>query len=385
MKIAVIGIAQTAYDEFWDKDIYDLLSQSQLDALSNAGISSSDVDAIFTGNMCAGSFGGQRHLGAVAAEILNVNVPSMRVEGACASGALAISSGIAAIQSGQAEVVVVNGVEKMSDVNIEQATTALMGAGFLDQELFAGASFPGLFALISRLYMNKFGVTREQLAHVSVKSHKNGMLNPHAFLRKAITVDDVLKASMVADPLSLFDCSPMCDGAASLVLSTPEFAKKKGLSSIYIVASATAMDCVGLGNRSDLTSFDANKQAAQKAYKMAGITSEDIDVIELHDAFSMSEIIALEDLGFFEKGTAVFATVDGKTEINSMISVNPSGGLKAKGHPVGATGVGQAVEIVKQLRGDCGDYQIKDARIGLAHNMGGAGTTVVVHIFSREG
>ena len=383
MKIAVIGVAQTKFGEHWDKNIQDLLAQAQFNALADAGISPQDVDQIFTGNMCGESLSGQLHLGAIAADILGIHVPSARIEGACASGSLALRAGAMAIMSGMAEVVLVNGVEKLSDVSSNEIATAFMGASVHEVEHFVGATFPGIMALIARVYMDKFSLTREHLAHVSVKNHKNGALNFDAHLRKEITLEEVLNASMVADPLSLMDCAPISDGAASVVLATPEFAQRRGLTSVSLIASAEAVDTVNIAARESLLEFKSARLAAQKAYAMAGIKSSDVDVVELHDAFSIAEIMLLEDLGFYEKGRAAAAIVVGETALNAKLSVNPSGGLKAKGHPVGATGVAQVVEMVRQLRGQCGKRQVLNAAIGMTHNMGGAGTTSVVHIFTK--
>ena len=380
MKIAVIGIAQTKFGELWDKSLYDLLAQAQLQALADAGIEPEAIDQIFTGNMCAELLSGQAHLGAIAADILGINVPSVRIEGACASGGLALRAGITALVSGTAEVVLVNGVEKLTDASSNNVATALMGASVQEIEQSVGASFPGLFALITRIYMHQFGLTRSHLAQVSVKNHKNGVLNPLAHFRKEVSLEEVLQSPMIADPLSLLDCSPISDGAASILLSTPEFAQKRGLSPIFIIASAEALDSVSLSNRRSLVAFKATQDAAQKAYAMAALTPEEIDLVELHDAFTMAEIMSLEDLGFYEKGQAAHVLAAGSTRL----MVNPSGGLKARGHPVGATGVAQAVEVVRQLRGQCGPRQVHNAQIGMTHNMGGAGTCAVVHLFSKE-
>ncbi len=372
MKIAVIGASCTKFGELWDKSLQDLLAESQIKALQDAKIKPEQIDAIFTGNMCAGIFSGQLHLGAMATEILNINCPSNVIEGACASGGLALRAGIMTIKSGQAQVVLVNGVEKMTDLDPQQITTGLMAAANIEQELFAGATFPGLNALIARAYMHKLGLTRKQLAQVSINNHKNAILNPLAHFQKEITIQTVLNSQIIADPLTVFDCAPISDGAASLILSTPEFAKKHFKKSpekiIYITGSGQATDTLSLSKRESLIEFKANQIAAKKAYEIASIIPNDVDVAELHDAFTITQIISMHDLGF-EK---------------TKPCVNPSGGLKAKGHPVGATGISQAYEIVMQLRNECGPRQVKNAKIGLTQNMGGCGSTSVVHIFSRE-
>jgi len=388
MKIAVLGAAQTKFGELWDKSLGDLLAESQLAALADAGIKPTQIDAIFTGNMCSGLFENQLNIGGLASEILNINVESTVVEGACASGGLALRAGIAAIESGAAKIVLVNGVEKMTDVACEGGlgefvASGLMAAASQETEYFHGATFPALNAMLARLYMSTYGLTREQLACVSVQNHAHGFLNPHAHLRRKITVDHVINAQMIADPLTMLDCSPVSDGAASLVLCSEQIVKKfsqKPVSTkpVFIIGSGQASDSLQLCARDDLLSWKATQLAAKQAYEQAGVGPNDIDIAEVHDGFSIVQILALEDLGFFERGTAGKAMADGKA-----MFVNPSGGLKSKGHPVGATGVGQAVEVVNKLRGNCDERQVRDAQVGLTQNAGGCGTTVVVHIFKR--
>ena len=388
MKISVLGVGCTKFAELWDKGLHDLIAQAQFEALDDAAISPAQIDAIFVGNMLAQQFNGQAHLGAIAAQQLGINVPSVRVENACASGSSALVCGVQAVLSGGADVVMVIGVEKMSDVAISQATSALMGAGDYQSEHFAGATFPGLFAMVTRLYMQKYKLTSQklsqELAAVSIKNHNNAVLNPLAQFNKKITLEDYLKSPVVADPLRLLDCAPISDGAAAIIISSYDFAKKYKKNGINVIASAQATDTLDLASREEITSFKATKIAGEKAFEMAGITHRDINVAEVHDAFSMAEIIALEDLGFFEKGKAGFETAMGRTQINGDLPVNISGGLKAKGHPVGASGISQVTEVVNQLLGRCGQRQVKNARYGLTHNIGGIGTTAVVHIFERE-
>ena len=380
MKIAVLGVGCTKFGELWDKSLLDLLGQSQLLALNDSNILPSQIDAIFTGNMCADSLVGQQNLGVAASNLLNLSVPSVRVEAACASGAAALSAGINALMSGQAEVVLVNGVEKMTDASIADITKSLMTAAAGELEAFVGATFPALSALIARAYICEFGVERKHLAAISVKNHFNGSLNPIAHIQKKIDLKTVLNAPMVADPLSLLDCSPMSDGAASIVLATENFAKKHfGKKSkfhpVFITASASATDTLALADRESLIECKATRLAAQKAFKQANITHKNVDVLEVHDAFTVAEMIALEDLGFCKKGQA--------KNLDGSLNVNPSGGLKSRGHPVGATGIAQVVEIVQQLQGRCGERQVKHAKIGLCHNMGGIGSNVFVHILRQ--
>ena len=389
MRIAVIGVSCSKFGELWDKSLQDLLAQSQLKAVADARICPSQIDAIFTGNMCSGIFSGQLNLGAMAAQILNVNCPSSTVEGACASGGHAIRAGINAIESGLAQVVLVNGVEKMTDLDSSQIATGLMGAASEEQEHFVGATFPSLNALIAKAYMHEFGLTRNQLASVSVKNHKHGKLNELAHFQCQIGVQDVVNSQLVADPLTIFDCPPISDGAASIILCTQEFAKKhmqknNKLKPVYIIGTGQATDTLSLSQRESLTEFKATQIAAKKAYEVADVCPKDINFAEIHDGFTITEIISLEDLGFFKKGSAGKATEEGLTSFGGKIIINPSGGLKSKGHPVGATGVSQAYEVVMQLRGESKLRQVENAQIGLTHNMGGCASSVVVNIFSKE-
>ncbi|MDP6670716.1 MAG: thiolase domain-containing protein, partial [archaeon] len=300
------------------------------------------------------------------------------------SGGVALRTGFLSVASGAYDVVAVGGIEKMTEVSTEEAAIALGGAGDQETELFHGASFPALYALMARKHMEKFGTTEEQLAAAAVKNHKNAMGNPNAQFHREITIDDVMNSGMVASPLKLLDCSPITDGAAALILCETEKAKKLGIDdAIEIVGSAQASDSLALTGRKSLTEMMATKKAAELAYKQAGVSEKDIDFAEVHDCFTIAEILAIEGLGFFNKGEGGKATEEGKTALNADISINPSGGLKAKGHPVGATGVAQAVEACMQLNGRAEGRQVKDAKIGLTHNVGGSGATAVVHIYRR--
>ena len=353
--IYVVGIGQTKFGELWSESLSDLLATSQLAAIDSAQISPTEIDAIFTGTMCASLFCNQSNVGSLASEILGVTCPSTVIEGACASGGLALRAGVLAILSGQAETVLINGVEKMTDTNVYDIAGGLASAAH-PWEQKQGVTFPALNALITRMYMEKFGLTREELAEVSVNNHKNGFSNPYAHLRKKITIDDVINAPMVADPLTLLDCSPVSDGAASIILSSRRLSKK--ISDVTLIGSGQANDTLLLSERDDLLSWKSTKEAAAMAYKMAGVLPDDINVVELHDGFSITQVLALKDLSLSDK----------------KLLVNPSGGLKSRGHPVGATGVVQAVEIVKNL-------DVKN--VGLAHNVGGCGAVCTVHIFQK--
>ncbi len=384
MKIAILGAATTKFGELWSLSPRDLAREAVGGALSESGLSPHKIQAVFVGNMLSSSLGGQDHLGAFFAEELKLNVSAMKIEGACASGGLAIHAGVMAIMSGLYETVLVLGVEKMTDHKPEEVAQALMGAGS-DMEREAGATFPALYALMARSHMDKYGTTPEDLAAVAVKNHYHASLNSHAQFRNPITTQQMLESSMIAKPLKLLDCSPITDGAAAVILSNNKEQITKNKNTVNIIASTVATDSLGLAEREDLTSLKATKEAAKNAYKMAGVQSKDIDVAEVHDCFTIAEILAMEDLGFFKKGEAGKAIREGKTSLGSgRPVVNTSGGLKASGHPVGATGVKQVVEIYNQLKGTAGKKQVEEAKIGLTHNVGGSGATAVIHILKLD-
>ncbi len=382
MKVAVLGAQTTKFGELWNSSPRSLLKEAVDGALSESGLKISDIDAIFVGNMLSGILGGQEHLGAFVSEELGVAIPSFKIEGACASGGLAIHQAVLSIVSSYYKKVLVVGIEKMTDHKPEETTSALMGAGS-DEERASGATFPSLYALIARAHMEKYGTTEEQMAAVSVKNHYHASLNGKAQFTFPITIEQVLNSPCIASPLKLLDCSPVSDGAAAVVLSSESFAlqnKKQYIKPIWITASQTATDTLGLSQRESLTSLKAVVSSSQKAYKQADVKPIDIDVAEVHDCFSIAEIIAMEDLGFFQKGQAAKNIFSGKTRLGGELVINTSGGLKASGHPVGATGVKQIVEITHQLQGRAGRKQVKGAKIGLTHNVGGSGATAVIHI-----
>jgi acetyl-CoA C-acetyltransferase len=383
MRVALIGVGLTKFGEHWDTSFSRLFVEAGARAIEDAGIDGGDIDAIFVGNMSGGRFIDQEHISALIADHAGLNpVPSTRVEAACASGGLALRSAIMAILSGMHDVVVAGGVEKMTDVLTERTTQTLATAADQEWEAFLGMTFPGLYALIARRHMYEFGTTREQLAMVSVKNHGNAIHNPYAQFHRRITVEDVLNSAVVADPLRLLDCSPITDGAACVVLASEEKAKDFTDSPVYITGSGQASTTISLHDRERMTVIDSTINAGREAYRRAGIEARDVQVAEVHDAFTIGEILAIEGLGFVELGKGGPATEEGLTQIGGKIPVNTSGGLKAKGHPVGATGIAQAVEIALQLRGEAGRRQV-DADIGLTHNVGGSGGTAVVHILEK--
>lgn len=383
-KVAIVGVGMTKFGEHWDRGFRDLVTEAGIKALEDAGMSGAEISAGYVGTMAAGSLIGQEHTGALIADYMGLNpIPITRVEGACASGSLALRQGLMAVASGMHDVVVVGGVEKMTDLDTAEVSEILGGAGDQEWELFLGATFPGLYAMMARRYMHDYKATSEMLASVAVKNHKHGSMNPLAQYQNEITIQDVLDSKMVADPLRILDCSPLTDGAAAVVLAPLDIAKKYTDTPIEIVASAQASDTITLHNRSSITGVKAAQIAAQAAYKQAGVSPSQIKVAEVHDCFTIAELMAIEDLGFFPRGKGGEASLNGETQIGAKIPINTSGGLKAAGHPVGATGVKQAVELTWQLQGEAGKRQVSGADIGLSHNVGGSGATAVVHIYKR--
>lgn len=382
-EVAVIGIGITKFGELWDKSFRQLIAEAGSKAILDAGIEGKEIDGMYVGSMSSGRFVGQEHVGALVADAAgfsHAHIPSTRVEGACASGGLAVRQGYLSIASGMNDIVVVGGMEKMNDVGGNDATATLATAADQEWEAFFGATFPALYAMIATRHMHEYGTTKEQLAQVAVKNHANGVKNPYAQYRREITLELAMNATTVAYPLGLLDCSPVTDGAASLILCAADKAKKYTDKPIKIIGSGQGSDSLALHGRRDICTLDATVHAAKTAYKQAGITSKDIDFAEVHDCFTIAEICAIEDLGFVKKGEGGKAIDNKITTLDGSLPVNTSGGLKSKGHPVGATGVAQMVEVTQQLRGEAEARQLKDAKIGLAHNVGGSGATCVIHI-----
>lgn len=384
--VSIIGVGCTRFGERWGSSLRDLVVETGIAAIDDAGVTGEAIDALYIGNMSGGRFVEQEHIGALIADyagLSRLHIPSTRVEAACASGGLALREAFLAVASGYADIVIAAGVEKMTDVSSGVAADALAAAADREWECFFGATFPALYAMIARLHMRRYGTTREQLAQVAVKNHHHGHMNPIAQYHTEIKVDDVINSPLVADPLRILDCSPITDGAAAVVLAPTDIASRYSDTPIRILASVQASDSLALHDRRDITTLDATVYAAKKAFAQARLTPADIDIAEVHDCFTIGEILAIEDLGFFPKGEGGIATEEGRTSIGGDVAVNTSGGLKACGHPVGATGIKQAYEIVLQLRGEAGKRQVSDAEIGLTHNVGGSGGTALVHILSR--
>ncbi|MFH1780030.1 MAG: thiolase domain-containing protein [Candidatus Micrarchaeota archaeon] len=384
--VSIIGGGLTHFGEHWSVSFREMVAEAGARALKEARVEGKQLQAIYGGCMASGRLLGQEHIGALIADQLGLNpLPSTRCEAACASGGVALRQGYQAVASGMYDVVAVGGVEKMTEVSAEEASLALGGAGDQEWELFNGATFPALYALMAKRHMQEYGTTEEQMALCAVKNHANAVHNEYAQFRKAISLEIAMNSPQVASPLKLFDCSPISDGAAVLILASSDVAKNYCEIPVEIIASSQASDTLALANRKSLTSINATKVAAKQAFEQARIKIKDINLAEVHDCFTIAEIMAIEDLGFFEKGFGGKAVEDGETQLNSTISVNTSGGLKACGHPVGATGVKQAVECLWQLQGKCGERQVDDAKYALSHNVGGSGATAVIHVYKRLG
>jgi len=377
-EVAVIGVGMTRFGELWDMSLRDLFVEAAQKALKDAGTDT--LDSMYVGNMSAGQFVGQEHLGPMMAEQLGVaGVPAARVESACASGGMALRSAFLEVASGMSDLVLAAGVEKMTDG--ADVTAVLATASDQENEVYYGVTFPGLYAMIARAHMAKYGTTEEDLSWVSVKAHRNGARNPHAQFRRPVTLEEVMGSSLLAEPLRMLHSSPVTDGAAAVLLCPLERAKEFGGQPVKVLASGAATSTLALADRKELADLDVVELSARRAYEMAGLGPQNIHVAEVHDCFSIAEICCYEALGFVERGKGKDAAREGVTDLGGRIPVNPSGGLKAKGHPVGATGVAQAVTLVEQLRGEAGDLQVEGARIALAQNMGGSGASSVVHIF----
>ena len=378
--VAVIGVGMTKWGELWAESLRNLFVESALLAIEDAGVET--IDSMVVGCMSSGLFAGQEHLASLLPDYLGRNpVPAARVESACSSGGLALRQGFLEVASGMSDVVLVGGVEKMTDVTGCEATYALGTAADQEYEGYHGLTFPGLYAMMAVAHMHRYGTTRDQLSMVAVKNHDNGSKNPLAQYPFKVSVEAVNKSVQVADPLRILDCSPITDGAAALVLCPLEKARKMKKPVVRIAGSGHATDTIALASRADITWLESTHLAAAKALAMAGRKVGDMDLFEVHDCFTIAEIMVIEALGLMERGRGGRAAEEGLTALGGKFPVNPSGGLKAKGHPVGATGVAQAVEVVKQLRGEAGERQVKGARRGLTQNMGGTGGSALVHIF----
>ncbi len=380
-EVYVVGVGMSEWGEVWQRSMRDLWVDAARAAINAAGVDR--LDGMYVGCMSGGLFVGQEHVGPLMADYLGMRgVPAVRVESACASGGMAIRQAFIEVASGMSDIVMASGVEKMTDVSGDGCTDALATAADQEYEVFHGATFPGLYAMMAHAHMAKYGTTRDMLTAVAVKNHKNGAKNPVAQYPFEITADTVNKSVMVADPLRIMDCSPITDGAAAVILTTKEIAMKLKRPYVKIAGSAIGTDSIALAQRDDITTIRSATLATGRALHMAGKNINDVDFAEVHDCFTIAEIIVAESIGKFCAGQAGDAILHGATALDGEFPMNPSGGLKSKGHPVGATGVAQIVEIYKQLTGQAENgRQIKKApKVGLSQNMGGSGASSVVHI-----
>ena len=382
--VSIIGIGQTRVAEHWDRSLRHLAADAILAAMKDAGIET--ADALYVGNMLSGALTGQEHLGALLADFVGLRgIEAFKVEAACASGASALRLGYAAVAGGLHDLVIVNGVEKMTDTANAETTTGLMMAADADYESVHGLTFVSLNALLMRRYMYEYGYQHEDFAAFAVNAHRNGVDNPNAMFRRPVTAEQFVRARMIASPINLLDSSGIGDGAAAVVLCPTDMAASYGSNqAIRIRASTLATDAVAIHDRSDPLWLPAAEASAFRAYQQAGVGPRDIDLFELHDAFTIMAALSLEAAGFAERGKGVRLAQAGEIRREGRIPICTMGGLKARGHPVGATGVYQAVEVVQQLRGQAGANQIPNARLGMAQNIGGSGATVVTHIFEAQ-
>ncbi|HTQ53793.1 MAG TPA: thiolase domain-containing protein [Bryobacteraceae bacterium] len=379
--VSVIGIGKTPFGAFADRDLRSLAVEAGEKCLQNGHVPPSSIDAFFLGNFAGPSFVGQNHLAPYVSTALGVQgVPATRVEAACASSGSAFFHAFTGVASGVYDLVLVVGVEKMTSQSTPKTTEILASAGDCSGEIKAGSTFASLFAMIARRHMHDFGTRREHLAAVAVKNHANGALNPDAHMRKVITLEQAMNGKPIADPLNLYDCSLISDGAAAVLLAPADRARDYTDKPVRVLGIAQASDFVALDQKPDITTFPAVRRASQKAYRMAGVAPADIQLAELHDCFTIAEIIALEDLGFVPRGEGGPYTFDGHTARTGAKPINTSGGLKSKGHPVGATGVAQICDLVLQMRCEAGARQMPRHSLGLAQNLGGSGATCVVTV-----
>jgi acetyl-CoA C-acetyltransferase len=379
-EIAIAGIGQTKIEEQWDKSLRELAGEAALCALEASGLNS--VDAVYIGNMMSSSANHQQHLGPYIADWIGMHFSeALRIEAACSSGAAAFRTGVMAIASGEINSVLVVGVEKMTDSPGDEITAALATAADADWEVDQGISFVALNALIMRRYMFEHGWEKKDFAPFSVNAHSNGVHNPYARFQSAITESDYLRAGMIADPINLMDASPMGDGAAAIILLPADSNQiDKTGKTVKVVASAAATDTIAAHSRKEATWLKAAELSSKAAYSQAGISPQEIDLFEAHDAFSIMAALSLEACGFAERGQAPRLAQDGQIRPDGRIPISTRGGLKARGHPVGATGVYQLVEVVQQLLGEAAGSQVEDAQIGMAQNIGGSGSNIITHI-----
>ncbi len=382
-EVAVLGIGQTPADEHWDQSLRELAGKAVLASMQDAGLES--VEGLYVGNMISGAASHQQHLGVYIADWVGLqHASALRVEAACGSGSAAFRAALMAVASGVLDTAIAVGVEKMTDSPGTEITAQLATAADADWELDQGVSFVALNALIMQRYMHEYGWKREHFAPFSINAHANAVHNPFARFHEPINEAQYLRAPMVADPINLLDASPMADGAAAALLVPADMLRRGGKGAaqrlITVAASAAATDTISIHNRRDALWLSAAERSAGEAYRQAGVQPGQIDVFEAHDAFTIMAALSLEASGFAERGQGPRLALDGEIGIRGRVPIATRGGLKARGHPVGATGMYQIVEVVQQLRGEAGETQVADARIGMAQNIGGSGSNILTHI-----
>ncbi len=380
--VAIIGVGQTEVGEHWDISLRRLALKAVQAALADAGVER--VDAFYVGNMLGGELAGQEHVGTLVADFAGYRgIEAFKIEAACGSGAAALRLGYMAVAGGLADVVVVVGVEKMTDASALDTTAALGLAADGDYETSQGISFVALNALLMRRYMYEYGYRHEDFAPFAINAHQNALNNPCAMFHNKVTAEQFAKAPMICDPINLLDSSPICDGAAAVVLAPLDVARAHSPVPVRIAASAVGTDTLALHDRRNPLVLEGGIISTQKAYRQAGVKPDDIDLFELHDAFSIMAALSLEAAGFAEQGRGLRLALDGEIALGGRVPIATMGGLKARGHPVGATGVYQVVEVVQQLRGLAGANQVTNARLGMCQSIGGSGATVITHILER--
>jgi acetyl-CoA C-acetyltransferase len=384
--VRIAGVGLTKFGASPERTGRDLFAEAGLDALDDAGVDQDDVEALFYGNFMGELAEHQGHQGPLMAEAVGVDAPATRYEAACASSGVAVAEAVKNIRNGERDVVLVGGAERMTNLGTAGATEALAIAADDLWEVKAGMTFPGAYALMANAYFSEYGGDREDLAAIAVKNHENAVPNEKAQYQREISTADVIEAPMVAEPLGLYDSCPISDGASALVLTSEAFAEEHDLDApVSITGTGQGGDLMALHDRDYLARSPAADEAAAEAYADAGVSAADVDVAEVHDCFTIAEVLAMESLGLFEVGEGISAASEGKTTREGELPVNLSGGLKAKGHPVGATGASQLAELTSLLRGDHPNSEyVEGATTGVTHNAGGTVASAVVHVLEVE-
>jgi acetyl-CoA C-acetyltransferase len=382
-RVGVIGAGHGAFGRRSDATVQELAFEAFRLAIEDAGIDRDEIDASVIG--AVPEYHKQRSVAGVVQEYLDLNpAPTWLTEVACASGSAAIRTAYMAIASGLHRVVVVIGCQKMTELSTAEILALMGRVGEVQWESVFGTTFPGYYAMFATRHMHEFGTTREQMLGVAIKNHHYGAMNPNALFRKEITLDKAVASDPVASPLCVYDCCANADGAACLILAAEERAREFGDRVVWLDGVGCASASMSVLRRPDLVGLPSAREAARQAYEMAGVCAGDVKVAEVHDCFTIAEIMAYEDLGFCAKGEGGPFVEEKRSYIGGDVAVNVDGGLKAKGHPIGATGVSMAYEIVKQLRGECGERQVPGADVGLTHNVGGIGQYCFVNVYRRD-